>query len=56
MTIVADRPLFSKPSPAALRAREYAEIHRATCRARRQNLICSTCFELDGRAARLEAR
>jgi len=38
---------------AAERAREYAEIHAAACRYRAQGLVCSTCFDLDERAARL---
>jgi len=31
---------------------ERFEIHDATCRARSQNLACSTCFELHERALR----
>jgi hypothetical protein len=47
---------FQKASPAALRARELAEIHKATCRARRQRLVCSLCIETEALAVRLEAR
>lgn len=54
MDIVADRPPISKPSPAEQRGRELADIHQATCRARRQGLLCSTCVALNGQAARLE--
>jgi hypothetical protein len=50
------RAPIQKASPAAQRARELADIHHATCRARRQGLVCSTCLELSGRAARLESR
>jgi len=32
-------------------AAEYAAIHAATCRARRQELACSTCSDLAARAA-----
>ena len=37
----------------AEKARETAAIHAAACRYRRQDLVCSTCTELDARAARL---
>lgn len=37
----------------AERARTLAEIHNACCRLRRQGLRCSTCFDLNDRAARL---
>lgn len=40
----------------AERAREYAGIHRSACRYRAQGLACSTCSELDERAARLAKR
>lgn len=40
----------------AERAREYAAIHRAACRHRAQGLCCSTCSELNDRAARLARR
>ena len=43
------------PMLAAKRARTLADIHNATCRARRQGLVCSACTELNARAARLEA-
>jgi hypothetical protein len=56
MNIVADRAAVSTLTVSAQRARELADIHQATCRARRQGLICSTCLELSGRAARLESR
>lgn len=39
-------------SVLATRAIERALIHEATCRARRQELICSTCIELDAHAER----
>jgi hypothetical protein len=54
MSIVPDRRSIPKPAPAAMLAREAADIHQATCRARRLGLVCSTCLELSGRAARLE--
>lgn len=41
--------------PLTVRARieiERYEIHDATCRARRQNLACSTCSDLHERACR----
>lgn len=37
----------------AERARTLADIHNALCRYRRQGLRCSTCQELNDRAARL---
>jgi hypothetical protein len=37
-------------------AAEYAAIHHATCRYRRQQLVCSTCTDLAERAARLAVR
>lgn len=37
----------------AERARTLAEIHEAVCRARPRRLACSTCWELNDRAARL---
>lgn len=37
----------------AEKAREYAEIHRSACRYRAQGVRCSTCADLDERAARL---
>lgn len=37
----------------AERARELAAIHAAVCRARPRQLCCSTCRELNDRAARL---
>ena len=33
-------------------AAEYAAIHAAVCRALRAGLVCSTCCELNARAAR----
>jgi len=36
--------------PILLVATERYEIHAATCRARRQNLACSTCSDLYERA------
>jgi len=36
-------------------AAEYAAIHRSVCRARAAGLLCSTCCELDERAARSAA-
>lgn len=56
MSIVAHASPVQKPSPAALRARELAEIHKACCRARRQGLLCSLCIEVEALAVRLEAR
>lgn len=58
-TIVSDidlgvKGLRATPMTAARRARELADIHNAVCRARRQGLVCSTCTDLNGRAARLE--
>lgn len=44
------------PCPAVAAAVEAHDIHMATCRARRQNLICSRCAELVIRVVRaLEA-
>jgi hypothetical protein len=37
----------------AERARTLASIHNAVCRARPRRLACSTCHELNDRAARL---
>lgn len=53
--------LAQKLPPAAVavlvlkveKAREYAAIHAAACRYRRQGLVCSTCVETRERAARL---
>ena len=42
----------SYPHPAV----EYAAIHAAVCRYRRQDLVCSTCVETAERAARVLAR
>jgi len=42
----------SYATPAA----EYLAIHLATCRARRQGLVCSTCTELAERAERIARR
>lgn len=50
------KPPIQKSSPAALRARELAEIHKATCRARCQQLICGTCHELNEKARLLSER
>ena len=36
----------------AAHAAEYAAIHAAACRCRRQGLVCSTCSELTERAER----
>ena len=57
MTIVADsRPVVMAALVLrAERARHEAETHRALCRYRAQGLVCSTCFDLDERAA-LRAR
>ena len=41
---------------AAARAVEVLQIHHATCRARKQQLCCSTCTDLALRATRLAAR
>ncbi len=58
-TIVPDAEpavkLQATPMLAARRARTLADIHTATCRWRRQGVVCSTCTALTGRAARLEA-
>lgn len=35
---------------------EYRDIHLASCRYRKQELACSTCYELVERAARFEAK
>lgn len=44
------------PTSLALHpAIERFEIHTATCRARRQQLVCSTCSDLGERAARVLA-
>jgi len=40
-------PSYRTPLP------EQAAIHAATCRARRQQLVCSTCCELAERMAHL---
>ena len=55
MTSVSDMWAAAKAAFVidAERAREYAEIHNAACRYRAQGLVCSTCTELDERAARL---
>jgi hypothetical protein len=37
---------------SAARALELRDIHEAVCRARRQQLCCSTCCQLAERAAR----
>lgn len=42
------------PMLAARRARILADLHAAVCRWRRAALVCSTCTDLDARAARLE--
>jgi len=34
---------------------EYAEIHEAVCRDRKQGLVCSTCSDTAERAARARA-
>ncbi len=39
----------------AQRARTLAGVHDSVCWAKRQGLRCSTCFDLNARAARLEA-
>ncbi len=41
---------------AAQRARTLAQVHDSVCWAKRQGLVCSTCCDLNARAARLEAR
>lgn len=59
MTSVAPTTPAVKTAALVLRAekaREYAEIHRSACRYRRQGLVCSTCSELDERAARMAKR
>jgi hypothetical protein len=38
---------------AAERAREYAAIHRLSCRYKVRDLVCSTCHDLDARSVRL---
>jgi hypothetical protein len=35
-------------------AAEYAAIHQAVCRSRKQGLCCSTCYLLADRVARIE--
>jgi len=37
----------------AEKAREYAAIHRLSCRYKARDLRCSICHDLDARAARL---
>lgn len=53
--IVAAAPVthVTTPQLRARRARELADIHACVCWAKRQGLRCSTCFELNGNAARL---
>lgn len=58
ITIANPTPAVKTPLPktAAERVRELATTHRAFCRHCRQGLVCSTEFDLQANADRLEQK